>query len=156
MSRAAIYTVVFFFLAPGTTAGLVPWLITGWEDPTGFVGWALVAIGLVVVVACFTRFVREGAGTPAPTEPTERLVVGGIYRYVRNPMYLAVASMIGGQALLFRDWEVVVWLGVFMLAVFAFVRGYEEPTLAAQYGAEYDAYRAGVPGWWPRLTPWRG
>lgn len=155
MTRAAVYTVVFFFVAPGTTAGLVPWLITGWEDPVGVLGWVLVVLGLVVVVVCFARFVREGAGTPAPTEPTEHLVVGGIYRYVRNPMYLGVAAMIGGQALLFRDWGVVVWLGVFMAAVFAFVRGYEEPTLVREYGDEYASYRAAVPGWWPRLTPWR-
>ena len=154
--RAAVYTVVFFFVAPGTTAGMVPWLITGWDDPTGVAGPVLIVAGLAVVVVCFARFVREGAGTPAPTEPTKHLVVGGIYRHVRNPMYLGVASMIGGQAVLFRSWGVAVWLLVFMAAVFAFVRGYEEPTLAREYGDEYAAYRVAVPGWWPRLTPWRG
>lgn len=151
----ASYAAVFFFLAPGTTAGLVPWLITGWEDPDGLLGAVLVVLGLVAAAACFARFVREGRGTPAPSAPTERLVVGGLYRYVRNPMYLAVASMIGGQALLFRSWGVVLWLGVFLLAVFAFVRGYEEGALTEQFGDEYVAYRAAVPGWWPGLTPWR-
>jgi len=149
--RAAVYTVVFFLVAPGTTAGLVPWLITAWEDPTGVVGPVLVVLGLAVVVVCFARFVREGAGTPAPTEPTKHLVVGGIYRHVRNPMYLGVASMIGGQALLFRSWGVLVWLLVFMAAVFAFVRGYEEPTLQARYGEESAAYRRSVRAWWPRV-----
>ncbi len=160
MIRPAIYTVVFFFVAPGINAGLVPWLITGWDRPdeTGpvdVIGAALVVVGLVAVVACFVRFVREGRGTPAPTAPTEQLVIGGLYRYVRNPMYVAVASMIGGQALLFRSWGVALWLGVFMLAVVSFVRGYEEPALARRFGDEYDAYRAVVPGWWPRLTPRR-
>lgn len=157
----AIYTVVFFVLAPGTTAGLVPWLITGWDRPAdagsvgAVAGAVLVVLGLAAAIACFVRFVREGRGTPAPTEPTERLVVGGVYRYVRNPMYLAVASMIGGQALAFQSWGVALWLLVFCAAVFTFVRGYEERTLARQFGASYDEYRAAVPGWWPRLTPWQ-
>ena len=87
-------TAVFFVVAPGTMAGLVPWLITGWADPRGGVlgvlGVALVLGGLAVVVACFARFVTEGRGTPAPVAPTEQLVVGGIYRFVRNPMYVGV------------------------------------------------------------------
>ena len=106
--RAAVYTVVFFFLAPGANAVLVPWLLTGWDHPASFgaldvLGALLVAAGLAVVVACFARFVTEGHGTPAPTAPTDTLVVGGIYRHVRNPMYVGVAAMIGGQALLFRS-----------------------------------------------------
>ncbi len=116
MSRAAVHTVLFFFLAPGTMGFVVPWVITGWQRPEGelgaldLLGAALVACGLVAVVACFVRFVREGSGTPAPVEPTESLVVGGLYRYVRNPMYIAVASMIGGQALIFHSNGVLVWL----------------------------------------------
>ncbi len=161
MARAAVFTVVFFFLAPGTMAGLVPWWITGWDrpdvpvGPVDVLGAAVVVLGLLVVIACFARFVTEGTGTPAPVAPTESLVVGGLYRYVRNPMYVGVASMIGGQALLFRSPGVGLWMLVFMAAVFTFVRGYEEPTLAQQFGASYDRYREAVPGWWPRLTPWR-
>ena len=162
MRRAAVYTVVFFFLAPGTTAGLVPWLITRWDRPdVGFgaldvLGLALVLLGLTAVVACFTRFVTEGAGTPAPAAPTESLVVGGLYRHVRNPMYLAVASMIGGQALLFHSVAVLWWLLVFMATVWTFVRIYEEPALTRQFGAAYTRYRAAVPGWWPRPKAYRG
>ena len=88
----------------------------------------------LAVIACFVRFVAEGAGTPAPSAPTESLVVGGLYRHVRNPMYLAVASMIGGQALLFRSPGVGLWLLAFMAAVLAFVKGYEEPALARRFG----------------------
>ena len=162
MSRAALYTVVFFFLAPGTMGFVVPWVITGWQRPEGelgalgLLGAALVACGLVAVVACFVRFVREGSGTPAPVEPTESLVVGGLYRYVRNPMYIAVASIIGGQALIFHSNGVLAWLALFMLSVWSFVRAYEEPTLAQQFGDSYAEYRDAVPGWWPRLTPYQG
>ena len=161
MIRAAVYTVLFFLVAPGTTAGLVPWAITRWErphdgaGPADLVGVVLVLGGLAAVVACFARFVSEGRGTPAPVAPTEALVVGGLYRYVANPMYVAVASMIGGQALLFRSPGTAVWLLVFLAAVVTFVKGYEEPQLGIQFGDSYDRYRRSVPGWWPRLTPYR-
>ena len=162
MLRPALFTAGFFVLAPGVNAGLVPWLITGWDRPDGAVGTAdvagvvLLVLGLLAVVACFVRFVTEGRGTPAPVAPTEQLVVGGLYRFVRNPMYVAVASMIAGQALLFRSAGVGVWLVVFLVAVVAFVKGYEEPRLAEQFGESYERYRRAVPGWWPRLTPYRG
>jgi protein-S-isoprenylcysteine O-methyltransferase Ste14 len=162
MARSAVYTAVFFFVAPGTTAGVVPWWITDWDRPDGPVsvldglGVVIGLVGLVAVIACFVRFVAEGAGTPAPSAPTETLVVGGLYRHVRNPMYLAVASMIGGQALLFRSPGVGLWLVGFIALVMAFVKGYEEPALARQFGTSYDAYRAAVPAWWPRRTPYAG
>jgi protein-S-isoprenylcysteine O-methyltransferase Ste14 len=162
MGRAAVYTVVFFFLAPGTMAGLVPWLITGWERPDvdlgvpDVLGVGLLAVGLTAVIACFGRFVTEGSGTPAPVAPTDTLVVGGLYRHVRNPMYLAVAAIIGGQALLLRSGGVLAWLGVFLVSVYTFVRTYEEPTLTSQFGASYEDYREAVPGWWPRLTAYDG
>ena len=162
MSRPAVYTAVFFVLAPGSTAGLVPWLLTGWDGPDAaslaltVVAVGLVAAGVAVVVTCFVRFVVEGRGTPAPVAPTETLVVGGLYRYLRNPMYVGVAAAIAGQALLFRSWPVVVWLAVFLAAVVSFVKVYEEPRLAEQFGDSYHRYRSEVPGWWPRLTPYRG
>ena len=162
MRRATLGSAVFFFLAPGAIAGLVPWRLSGWDRPadglrlTDVVGTMLVGIGLVVVIAAFTQFVREGRGTPAPVAPTEQLVVGGLYRYVRNPMYLAVAAVIGGQALIFQSTAILWWLLAFGLAVFAFVTTYEQPTLREVYGARYEAYCQAVPGWWPRLTPWRG
>ncbi len=162
MGRAAVYTVVFFFLAPGTTAGLVPWLITGWERPDVAVGVpdvlgiGLLALGSTAVIACFVRFVAEGSGTPAPVAPTETLVVGGLYRHVRNPMYLAVAAIIGGQALVLRSGGVLAWWGVFLVSVYAFVRTYEEPTLGRQFGTSYEDYREAVPGWWPRWSAYHG
>jgi protein-S-isoprenylcysteine O-methyltransferase Ste14 len=103
------------------------------------VGALLISLGVAFLLHSFARFVIEGIGTPAPNAPTERLVVGGVYRHVRNPMYLAV-----GYAALF---------GVLVLS---FVRFYEEPALHERFGASYDAYRAAVPGWVPRLHPWHG
>ena len=161
MVRAAVYSVLFFFVAPGTTAGLVPWWISDWDRPgvavgaLEVVGVLLVAAGLAAVVACFTRFVTEGAGTPAPTAPTESLVVGGLYRYVRNPMYLAVASVIGGEALVLRSPGVAAWLLGFMALVWTFAHFYEEPALTRQFGPAYEHYRAAVPGWWPSLRPYQ-
>ena len=160
MKRAALGSAIFFVLAPGSTAGLVPWLLTGWrhDEHVGVLdvaGSVVSLAGLVVAVAAFVQFVREGRGTPAPVAPTQELVVGGLYRYVRNPMYVAVASMIAGQALIFRSVPVLIWLAVFLAAVVSFVTWYEEPTLRRTYGESFDRYRRAVPGWWPRLRPWR-
>lgn len=158
---AALGSAVFLVLAPGTTGGLVPFLLTGWvtHDPPAIVfalGALLVAAGAAVLLHAFARFVMEGAGTPAPIVPTERLVVGGLYRHVRNPMYLAVTATIVGQALALGQYWLLVYATLFLATTIAFVTLYEEPTLRRQFGAQYDAYRSAVPGWWPRLHPWRG
>ena len=159
-SVAAAGSSLFFVLAPGVVAGVVPWLLTGWHVdrtyawPWRALGVVLVVAGAAVLVHAFARFVIEGAGTPAPVAPTERLVVGGLYRHVRNPMYLAVAAVICGEALILgRPW-LYAYGGLFGVAVWLFVTLYEEPVLARRYGAEYDAYRRAVPGWRPRLRPW--
>jgi protein-S-isoprenylcysteine O-methyltransferase Ste14 len=158
--NAAIGSAVFLVAAPGVVAGIIPWLLTGWRSsrpapPIELLGGVLVVAGAAVVLHAFARFVSEGAGTPAPVAPTQRLVVGGIYRHVRNPMYVAVGATIIGQALLFGRPVLVAYAAIFYLVVFAFVRGYEEPLLTARYGDEYRAYRRAVPGWRPRLRPWR-
>jgi protein-S-isoprenylcysteine O-methyltransferase Ste14 len=105
---AAAGSAAFFVLAPGVVAGLIPWWLTGWQVrhpqpswawvPLRVAGGILIAAGVVVLVQAFVRFVAEGVGTPAPVAPTRHLVVGGLYRYVRNPMYLAVVATIVGQA----------------------------------------------------------
>jgi protein-S-isoprenylcysteine O-methyltransferase Ste14 len=150
-------------LAPGVVAGLVPWLLTGWDagplpnpGPVRIVGLALLVGGGGVLLDAFARFVVEGLGTPAPVAPTEHLVVGGLYRYVRNPMYLAVAATIVGQALVLGQPVLLLEAAVFVAATAAFVRWYEEPSLRRRFGAEYEAYRRAVPGWWPRRRPWEG
>lgn len=161
-SVAAVGSAVFFVVAPGVVAGLVPWWLTGWElrspaawwAPVRVLGVLLIGAGLPVLIQSFVRFVVEGLGTPAPVAAPERLVVGGAYRYVRNPMYVAVLAVIVGQSLLLGQLGLLVYAAVAWLAVAAFVRWYEEPTLARQFGAEYETYRAAVPGWLPRLRPW--
>ena len=160
--RAALGSMVFFALAPGVVAGLVPWWLTSWEAarpawwlPLRATGAVLLVAGVGVLVHAFTRFVVEGLGTPAPVAPTRELVVGGLYRYVRNPMYLAVLAAIVGQALLLGRPVLLAWAAAVAAAFVAFVHGYEEPTLAEQFGERYQAYRRAVPGWWPRRHPWR-
>jgi protein-S-isoprenylcysteine O-methyltransferase Ste14 len=158
-ARPVIGTLVFLVVAPGVAAGLVPWLITDWDanawwPPVRAIGWAMIAAGLAVLLEAFARFAIEGLGTPAPVAPTKRLIVGGAYRYVRNPMYIAVTALIVGQALVLGQPVLLLYALAFAAAVAAFVYGYEQPTLARTYGAEYEAYRRAVPAWWPRLTPW--
>jgi protein-S-isoprenylcysteine O-methyltransferase Ste14 len=159
--EAAVGSGIFLFAAPGVVAGLVPWLLTGWHStgpPTvvAALGAFLIGVGGAVLLIAFARFVTEGRGTPAPIAPTERLVVGGLYRHVRNPMYVAVGATIVGQALLLGRPLLLVYAALFWLVVAAFVYGYEEPTLSARYGEEYAAYRHAVRAWWPRLRPWHG
>lgn len=160
--KAAGGAILFFFLAPAVVAGLVPWRISGWrfeEPPFGWaplrvLGMVLIACGVPVLVDAFVRFVREGRGTPAPYQPTRRLVVSGPYRHVRNPMYVAVVATILGQALLFGSGDLVTY-GACVGAFFhAWVLLYEEPTLRERYGAEYEQYRREVRRWWPRLSPY--
>ncbi|MEX2458590.1 MAG: isoprenylcysteine carboxylmethyltransferase family protein [Actinomycetota bacterium] len=153
---AAIGSAVFFVAAPGTAAGLAPWLLSRWRaggsamPALRILGGLLIAAGALVLVTAFARFVAEGTGTPSPTAPTEQLVVGGLYRYVRNPMYLAVLAVVLGQALLLGR-PILLGYALGLWAAFAaFVRGYEEPTLRRRYGEAYDAYRSRVPAWIPR------
>ena len=158
--KAALGSAAFFVLAPGGVAGLIPWLLTRWQVepvwlPLRILGGVVLAIALAVLISAFARFVTEGFGTPAPVTPPDRLVVGGLYQYVRNPMYLAVLSLILGQSLLLGQWILLPYAAVVSLAFAAMAHWHEEPVLRRDFGAQYDAYRTAVPGWWPRLRPWR-
>ena len=159
---AAVGSAVFFLAAPGMVAGLIPWLLTRWQAreplpywaPMRVLGGILLVAGLIALIRAFVRFVMEGLGTPAPIAAPERLVVGGVYRYVRNPMYVAVLAVIVGQALLLGRLGLLLYAAAAWLLVAAFVRWYEEPTLTRRFGEDYEAYRRAVPAWWPRLRPW--
>src|SRR5215467_12549958 len=152
---AAVGSAAFFVLAPGVVAGLIPWWLTGWrvQQPIPYwaglraAGAALLAVGAVILVSAFVQFVVEGVGTPAPVAPTEHLVVGGLYRYVRNPMYLAVAAAIIGQALLLGQPVLLLYAVAFGLTVAAFVHWYEEPALRRRFGTEYEVYPSAVTAW---------
>jgi protein-S-isoprenylcysteine O-methyltransferase Ste14 len=161
-TKAAVGSLVFLVLVPGGVAGLVPWWLTDWHVRAPLSHWLplrvggsiLVAAGSVVLLHAFVRFVVEGLGTPAPVAPTNRLVVGGLYRYVRNPMYLAVAATIVGQALILGQPILMLYVAAFAVTVAAFVHWYEEPTLRRQFGEQYETYCHAVPPWWPRREPW--
>ncbi|MDF9750219.1 isoprenylcysteine carboxylmethyltransferase family protein [Arthrobacter sp. ES3-54] len=160
--RAAIGTAAFA-VAPATAAGVVPWLLTRWEVaspvpggvPAQITGALLIGAGAAVIANSFVHFAVEGIGTPAPFAPPKKLVVGGLYRYVRNPMYVSVAAAIAGQGLLLGQPKLFVALGIGAVQVVAFVRLYEEPALTRKFGPAYEEYRRNVPRWLPRLRPWR-
>jgi protein-S-isoprenylcysteine O-methyltransferase Ste14 len=160
---AILGSALFFVAAPSVLAGLIPWSITRWEflppffdlQATRAVGILLIVAGLPGLVDSFARFALQGLGTPAPIAPPKNLVVTGLYRYVRNPMYVAVVAVILGQAILFADSRLITYGGLLWLAFHAFVLAYEEPVLAEKFGAQYEDFRANVPRWIPRLSPWR-
>lgn len=161
--EAILGSAIFFIVAPLLFAGVVPAWITHWRiHPPLFDLWGsriagavLLLAGIVGLVDSFARFALQGLGTPAPIAPPKHLVVTGLYRYVRNPMYVAVLAAILGQALLLGDWRLIPYGAAFWLATHLFVLLYEEPRLARDFGSEYTAYRSGVPRWLPRVTPWR-
>ena len=162
---AALATGAFFLVAPCVVAGLVPWLISGWQLPgtastlvvVRVVAGAILVLGSVLVlVRNFARFVMEGRGTPAPIAPPEQLVVGGDYRYVRNPMYVAIVAAVLGQAIIFGSRALLIYAVAVWAVMATFVRAYEEPTLLRRFGGSYERYRSNVRAWVPRLHPWQG
>jgi protein-S-isoprenylcysteine O-methyltransferase Ste14 len=116
----------------------------------------LVAAGTLVLLDSFARFAIKGLGTPAPVFPTRYLVISGLYRYVRNPMYVAVVSVIAGQGLIFENVRVLEYGALVWLGFHLFVVAYEEPTLRATFGPEYESFCRGVSRWIPSLSPWPG
>jgi len=153
---AALGSALFLVIAPGTVAGLVPWWISRWRFETSWLplqvaGGALIAAGMWVLLDSFIRFAMQGLGTPAPVLPTQSLVVTGWYRYVRNPMYVAVVAVILGQGLLFGNMRLLVYGAIVWLAFHLFVIGYEEPTLRATFGEQYEVFCREVSRWIPRL-----
>jgi len=161
---AVLGSALFFVLAPFTVAGLVPWWISQWRFETPMIGWfplrvaggSLVLAGALVLLDSFARFALQGLGTPAPVFPTRHLVITGLYRYLRNPMYVAVVAVIVGQGLVFGNLRLLEYGALAWLFFHVFVLAYEEPTLRATFGAEYEGFRTGVPRWISRLSPWRG
>jgi protein-S-isoprenylcysteine O-methyltransferase Ste14 len=157
-------TILFVALVPGTVVVLVPRLLSGWAlrpplfgwAPGRWIGAALVVLALPLFLDFVVGFVRQGHGTPAPVAPPERLVVSGVFRWVRNPGYVAVLSMVAGQALFLGSRAVLAYAACLALGFHLFVVLYEEPTLRRQFGEEYAAYCRRVPRWVPRLGRARG
>jgi protein-S-isoprenylcysteine O-methyltransferase Ste14 len=163
-SRAVLVagTALFVVLLPLQVAGTVPWMLSRWRVRPPLLGlggfrWlgaALALAGLPVLGATIVRFVRQGRGVPAPVLPAQRLVVTGLYRYVRNPMYIAVLSVIVGQGLLFGSAPVLRYAAAVAVGFHLFVLLHEEPSLRSRFGPEYETYCRAVRRWWPRLTPY--
>lgn len=143
------------FGGPGIIAAYVPAWITRWRVPPTTFEWripafALIAIGLVPLADSIYQFLHQGRGTLSPSHPTEAFVAQGLYRYVRNPMYLGVLTLIAGQAVLFQSWELCIYLACVGVGFHLFVLLYEEPTLRSKYGEVYNEYCRNVPRWLPR------
>lgn len=161
---ASLGTFLFFWIAPATVAGWLPWYFTRWRkaaplfdgEASRWLGALLVLAAAAVVIECFARFAWKGIGTPAPVAPTRQLVVSGLYRHVRNPMYVGVVTAILGQALWFGSTTLLIYGSFLFAGFFLFVLIYEEPALIRQFGAEYEAYCRAVPRWLPRIRPWKG
>ena len=154
----ALRSLLWTVLLPGMVAGYIPWRYYGvsqvqldFTNPLHLLGLVIVAVGLALLAACIWDFARRGRGTLSPVDPPKELVVQGLYRYMRNPMYVAVSLIILGEALLARSTALVLYWAVFFAIVNIFVRFYEEPALAAQFGESYMRYTERVGRWVPRL-----
>ena len=152
-------TFAFTLLVPGTVLGLIPFILvwgTGRQFDLGhfgLLGLLLLVPGLAIIGWCFIDFIRRGHGTPAPYDPPRRLVITGLYRYVRNPQYIGVVLVVLGEGFLFGSWVLFAYAGVLAVGYHLFVRFYEEPALRKLFGEDYDRYCASVARWMPRRPP---
>jgi len=152
----ALRSILFFILAPGMVAGFIPLglLRTGSQLQTGlfsYLAFPLWIIGVAMLIWCFWDFLAKGKGTPAPIDPPRELVVSGLYKYVRNPMYVGVLLVIIGHFLWFGFWNLLIYAVLVFVGFSAFVVFYEEPTLKRNFGAAYEEYLKRVPRWIPRI-----
>ncbi len=152
--RALLFAVV----APGSVAVLFPWLLLSldWEGErlslgaARFLGLPFMVVGVLSYVTCLWEFVERGLGTPSPFDPPQKLVISGLYRFVRNPMYVTVGCFLVGEILYFESLILLGFLLFLWLDFHLFVVFYEEPTLRRMFGAEYERYVREVPRWIPR------
>lgn len=155
MGGRFLRTLAFGAVLPATILVLVPALIldaTGTDGPGGalrLVGLVPMVLGIAILAWCFAGFIVEGEGTPAPYDPPHRLVTGRLYGWMRNPMYVAVTTILLGEAIFFASAALLVWTVVAWFLFYLFVVLYEEPTLRRRFGPAYEAYLERVPRWVP-------
>jgi protein-S-isoprenylcysteine O-methyltransferase Ste14 len=161
----ALKTLIFIVIVPGTATVLGPYLLlslsangNGWRLELG-IPWALglipILLGAAIYLWCARDFVRIGRGTPSPTNPPRELIVRGLYRFVRNPMYIGVLLVMLGEAALFQSVALLVYTAAFAVFFHLFVVLYEEPTLRGKFGASYEQYLDTVSRWIPRASALR-
>ncbi len=158
MVAALLKTLLFTVLVPGTVAVLIPYRLAAPVPPVTFslrtlFAALLILLGAAGYAATALRFALVGLGTPAPIAPTKSVVVGGLHRYVRNPMYISVLLLVAGEAALFHSWRVVRYAALLACAFHLFILLYEEPTLRRQFGDSYTQYCARTRRWLPRIPP---
>lgn len=151
-------SIFFTLLLPGTITVLIPYWIVSTSDvaalssnhPFRYFGIPLIMVGAAGLLWCIWQFFSEGRGTLAPIDPPKDLVIRGLYKYVRNPMYVSVVTILVGEAILFLSTEIVIETGIFMVLAYLFVVFYEEPALRHQFGESYERYLRTVGRWIPR------
>lgn len=152
--RSLLWTILF----PGFFAGFLPWQYFGvsevridWTNALHVVGVLFIASGSALLIACIVEFARRGRGTLSPVDPPKELVVQGLYRYVRNPMYLSVSAIVLGEVMLTKSMALFIYWVIWFACVNLFVMGYEEPYLRRQFGESYATYSRDVGRWIPRF-----
>lgn len=149
---------IFSFILPFTVLVIVPlWIEKNRTIHTGYYflfGSILILSGLMIMAFCITSFIRIGKGTLAPWSPTKKLVIKGLYRYVRNPMILGVLIVLLGEALIIRSENILIWAGSFFIINTIYFIIYEEPNLEKRFGTEYREYKKHVSMWIPRRIPY--
>lgn len=151
----AVRALLFLILLPGTVAGYIPLQIVAATDPgfsidftvSSIAASCLIVLGACVLLRCVWDFFAVGRGTLAPLNPPKQLVVNGLYRFTRNPMYNGVVAILLGEAWLFRSSSLLQYGAVVFVLFNVFVLVYEEPALESQFGEGYRAYRRAVPRW---------
>lgn len=154
-------------ILPGTALVFVPgillWIFDGtryeafWarpDMPHFWIALACAAPALVLMVGTVRLFVTIGQGTPAPWDPPAKLVVRGPYRYVRNPMITGVVLFVLAEAMMLESPPIACWMAFFLVTNMIYFPLSEEPGLERRFGEDYRVYKAHVPRWIPRLTPW--
>ena len=156
----AVRSIAWTVLLPGVFAGYLPWRFFGLahvrlslQSPVHLLGLLCIGLGAVLLGTCIWEFARTGGGTLAPVDPPRELVVRGLYRYVRNPMYLSVTMIVLGELLLTQSRPLFTYWAAWFIAVNLFVIGYEEPTLRRRFGSAYEHYSRQVGRWLPRFRP---
>jgi protein-S-isoprenylcysteine O-methyltransferase Ste14 len=155
MWRPIFKTLIFTVVVPGTVTIAVPrWLLLSRRPPDlppifRIPAWPLLLLGLAVYFWCAWDFAVAGRGTPAPIDPPKELVARGLYRYVRNPMYLGISMILVGEAFFHRSRMLLEYAAVVFGVFFLFVLAYEEPSLGRKFGSAYERYRQEVPRWIP-------